>query len=214
MKSFTDLFIRRPVLGLVVNLVILIAGFQSIKSLNVRQYPRSDNATVTITTVYVGAQPQPGPGAGCAGRQQFSLRRRSDQRLAGAGEPHGQYRPALGRGISQPRRPSVGRPARPVARHRRSPWWRSMPRSACRAVLPGRCFANSPLPWPARCSFPASLPSRFPRTCPPSCSMPDARSTAWPAGSTAVSIVSVEPMAGSLTPRSRRDRRFTSSGWF
>src|SRR5512140_785333 len=55
MKSITDIFIRRPVLALVVNLVILIAGFQSIKSLNVRQYPRSDNATVTITTVYVGA---------------------------------------------------------------------------------------------------------------------------------------------------------------
>jgi multidrug efflux pump len=55
MKTFTDLFIRRPVLALVVNLVILIAGFQSIKSLNVRQYPRSDNAAVTVTTVYVGA---------------------------------------------------------------------------------------------------------------------------------------------------------------
>jgi multidrug efflux pump len=55
MKSFTDLFIRRPVLALVVNLVILIAGFQAIKSLNVRQYPRSENATVTVTTVYVGA---------------------------------------------------------------------------------------------------------------------------------------------------------------
>ena len=55
MKSFTDIFIRRPVLAVVVNLVILIAGFQSIKSLNVRQYPRSDNATVTITTAYVGA---------------------------------------------------------------------------------------------------------------------------------------------------------------
>lgn len=55
MKSFTDLFIRRPVLALVVNLVILIAGFQAIKSLNVRQYPRSENATVTITTIYVGA---------------------------------------------------------------------------------------------------------------------------------------------------------------
>ena len=55
MKSFTDLFIRRPVLALVVNLVILIAGFQSIKSLNVRQYPRSENAAVTVTTVYVGA---------------------------------------------------------------------------------------------------------------------------------------------------------------
>ena len=57
MKSFTDVFIRRPVLAFVVNLIILIAGFQSIKSLNVRQYPRSDNATVTITTIYVGASP-------------------------------------------------------------------------------------------------------------------------------------------------------------
>src|SRR5689334_5939250 len=55
MKSFTDIFIRRPVLALVVNLVILIAGFQAIRNLNVRQYPRSDNAAVTVTTVYVGA---------------------------------------------------------------------------------------------------------------------------------------------------------------
>jgi len=55
MKSFTDLFIRRPVLALVVNLVILIVGIQAIRSLNVRQYPRSDNAAVTVTTVYVGA---------------------------------------------------------------------------------------------------------------------------------------------------------------
>ena len=58
MKSFTDLFIRRPVLALVVNLVILIAGFQAIRSLNVRQYPRSDNAAITVTTVYVGASPE------------------------------------------------------------------------------------------------------------------------------------------------------------
>src|ERR1700690_180180 len=55
MKSFTDLFIRRPVLAIVVNLVILIAGFSAIRSLTVRQYPRSENATVTVTTVYVGA---------------------------------------------------------------------------------------------------------------------------------------------------------------
>src|ERR1022692_2058957 len=55
MKSFTDIFIKRPVLALVVNLVILIAGFQAIKTLTVRQYPRSENATITITTVYVGA---------------------------------------------------------------------------------------------------------------------------------------------------------------
>ncbi|HEV8479733.1 MAG TPA: efflux RND transporter permease subunit [Candidatus Eisenbacteria bacterium] len=52
---FTDLFIRRPVLAVVVNLVILIAGIQSIRSLSVRQYPRSDIAIVTVTTVYVGA---------------------------------------------------------------------------------------------------------------------------------------------------------------
>jgi len=53
--KFTDLFVRRPVLALVVNLVILIAGLQSIRSLSVRQYPRSDIAVVTVTTAYVGA---------------------------------------------------------------------------------------------------------------------------------------------------------------
>lgn len=55
MKSFTDLFIKRPVLAIVVNLVILIAGLQAIRTVNVRQYPRSENATITVTTVYVGA---------------------------------------------------------------------------------------------------------------------------------------------------------------
>src|SRR5215831_7075020 len=55
MKSFTVLFIRRPVLAIVVNLVILIAGLQAVKNLSVGHYPRSDNASVTVTTVYVGA---------------------------------------------------------------------------------------------------------------------------------------------------------------
>ena len=54
-SSFTDLFIKRPVLALVVNLVIVIAGLQAYRSLNVRQYPRSDNAAVVVSTVYVGA---------------------------------------------------------------------------------------------------------------------------------------------------------------
>jgi len=53
--NITDLFIRRPVLALVVNLLIIIAGLQAVRSINVRQYPRSDNAVVTVTTVYVGA---------------------------------------------------------------------------------------------------------------------------------------------------------------
>src|SRR5213594_2677659 len=53
--KLTDLFIRRPVLAIVVNLIILIAGLQSIRSLTVRQYPRSDIAVVKVTTAYVGA---------------------------------------------------------------------------------------------------------------------------------------------------------------
>ena len=53
--KLTDLFIRRPVLAIVVNLVILIAGLQAIRSLSVRQYPRSDIAVVSVQTVYVGA---------------------------------------------------------------------------------------------------------------------------------------------------------------
>jgi multidrug efflux pump len=52
---FTDLFVRRPVLAIVVNLVTLIAGLQSVRSLSVRQYPRSDIAVVKVSTVYVGA---------------------------------------------------------------------------------------------------------------------------------------------------------------
>src|SRR6188768_3040594 len=55
MSSFTDIFVRRPVLAIVVSLVIVIAGLQSIRSLSVRQYPRSDIAVVTVTTAYIGA---------------------------------------------------------------------------------------------------------------------------------------------------------------
>jgi multidrug efflux pump len=52
---FTDIFIRRPVLAIVVSLVILISGVQAYRSLNVRQWPQSENSSVTVTTVYVGA---------------------------------------------------------------------------------------------------------------------------------------------------------------
>ena len=47
--KFTDLFVKRPVLAMVVNLVILIAGLQAIRTVNIRQYPRSENATITPT---------------------------------------------------------------------------------------------------------------------------------------------------------------------
>ncbi|HXX66275.1 MAG TPA: efflux RND transporter permease subunit, partial [Polyangiaceae bacterium] len=51
----TDIFVRRPVLAIVVNLVIIIAGLQAIRTLNVRQYPKLESATITVRTVYVGA---------------------------------------------------------------------------------------------------------------------------------------------------------------
>ena len=53
--NITDIFIRRPVLSIIVSLVIIIAGVQAMLNLNVRQYPRSENASVTVTTVYIGA---------------------------------------------------------------------------------------------------------------------------------------------------------------
>lgn len=53
--KFTDIFIQRPVIAIVVSLLILLAGIQAGSSLSVRQYPRSDIAVITITTMYVGA---------------------------------------------------------------------------------------------------------------------------------------------------------------
>lgn len=53
--NLTDIFIRRPVLAMVVSLVIIIAGLQAIRGLNVRQYPTSENAAITVTTIYIGA---------------------------------------------------------------------------------------------------------------------------------------------------------------
>ena len=55
MKSITDRFIQRPVLAIVVNVIILVAGIRAISSLNTRQYPRLASATITVRTVYVGA---------------------------------------------------------------------------------------------------------------------------------------------------------------
>jgi len=53
--KFTDLFIKRPVVATVVNLIILIAGYEAIRNINVRQYPRSDLSVITVTTTYYGA---------------------------------------------------------------------------------------------------------------------------------------------------------------
>ncbi|MFC6439011.1 efflux RND transporter permease subunit [Bowmanella sp. JS7-9] len=53
--AFTDLFVKRPVISIVVSLLILIAGFQAANNLTVRQYPKSDISVIQIQTVYVGA---------------------------------------------------------------------------------------------------------------------------------------------------------------
>lgn len=53
--NFTDLFIKRPVLSLVVSLLILLFGLNSLLNISIRQYPRMDNTVITVTTSYPGA---------------------------------------------------------------------------------------------------------------------------------------------------------------
>jgi len=55
--KFTDIFIRRPVLATVVSLMILALGLRAVGALPVLQYPRTENAVVTVTTTYYGADP-------------------------------------------------------------------------------------------------------------------------------------------------------------
>jgi len=53
--KFTDIFIQRPVLASVVSLLLLVIGLRSVELLPVLQYPRTQNAVVTVQTVYTGA---------------------------------------------------------------------------------------------------------------------------------------------------------------
>ena len=55
--NFTDVFIRRPVLASVISLLILVLGVRAYYALPVLQYPRTQNAVVTVTTTYYGADP-------------------------------------------------------------------------------------------------------------------------------------------------------------
>jgi multidrug efflux pump len=55
MRAITDLFIRHPVLAVVVNLVIVLVGWRSISSLPIQQFPKVESSSVVITTVYTGA---------------------------------------------------------------------------------------------------------------------------------------------------------------
>lgn len=53
--TFTDIFIRKPVLAMVVSILILVLGLRALGSLPVRQYPKTEIAAVTVTTTYYGA---------------------------------------------------------------------------------------------------------------------------------------------------------------
>jgi len=55
--AFTDIFIKRPVLSVVVSLLILLIGLKAATSLGIRQYPKLSNTVITITTAYPGASP-------------------------------------------------------------------------------------------------------------------------------------------------------------
>jgi multidrug efflux pump len=54
MRSFTDIFIKHPVLAVVINLVIVLVGVRVLTSLPVQQYPQVESSSVVITTVYYG----------------------------------------------------------------------------------------------------------------------------------------------------------------
>ncbi|HZM00550.1 MAG TPA: efflux RND transporter permease subunit [Planctomycetota bacterium] len=54
-RAFTDVFIRHPVLAVVVNLVIVLVGWRALSSLPVQQYPKIESSSILITTVYTGA---------------------------------------------------------------------------------------------------------------------------------------------------------------
>jgi multidrug efflux pump len=56
--NFTDIFVRKPVLATVVSLLILVLGLRAAISLPIRQYPRTENAVVSVTTAYFGADPE------------------------------------------------------------------------------------------------------------------------------------------------------------
>src|SRR5690348_2949113 len=56
--KFTDLFIKRPVLAATVSLLILVLGLRAVTSLPIRQYPKTESATITVQTVYFGADAQ------------------------------------------------------------------------------------------------------------------------------------------------------------
>ena len=53
----TDIFIKRPVLSVVVSLILLVVGLRAAISLPVREFPATQSANISVTTIYYGADP-------------------------------------------------------------------------------------------------------------------------------------------------------------
>ncbi len=53
--NFSEIFIRRPVLSIVVSLLILLLGYQGMQSMQIRQYPEVEETVITVATAYPGA---------------------------------------------------------------------------------------------------------------------------------------------------------------
>ncbi len=104
--KFTDLFIRRPVLAIVVNLVIVIAGLQAIRTLNVRQYPKLESATVTVRTATSAPTP-----ISCAASS-----RRPLERVDRSSRRHRLHRVAERSGALDHQRPAEAQLPRPLTR--------------------------------------------------------------------------------------------------
>jgi multidrug efflux pump len=55
MRSITDVFIKHPVLAVVVNIVLVLVGWRAISALPIQQYPQLESSSIVITTTYYGA---------------------------------------------------------------------------------------------------------------------------------------------------------------
>ena len=57
-QTFTALFVRRPILALVFNTLMIVAGLAAYVGIEVRELPDVDRPVVTVRTTFDGASPQ------------------------------------------------------------------------------------------------------------------------------------------------------------
>lgn len=56
--NFTDVFIKRPVLAVVLALFVLLLGLRSTSQIQIREYPKTEQTVITVSTAYPGASSQ------------------------------------------------------------------------------------------------------------------------------------------------------------